>query len=123
MAHMGMIHRACKRLSDETEETPWRPMLKFIFNASPEHADQIKGGVPSWNHHPSLVQPWAELTTEPALIPAMKSQFEYLLSGRGGTYAPLGGALADSAEHVPALKAALMAEPRLADEAERVSAA
>ena len=58
MAHMGMIHRACKRLSDENEETPWRPMMKFIFHAAPEQADQIKGGVPSWDHKPDKVTPW-----------------------------------------------------------------
>jgi hypothetical protein len=46
MAHMGMIHRACARLSEENEETPWRPMLKFIFSSAPKEADLIKGGVP-----------------------------------------------------------------------------
>jgi hypothetical protein len=124
MAHLGMIHRATRRLAEEDESTPWRPMMKFIFSSCADDTSKGSQG-PSWNHQPSAARPWSELTSEPALIPAMQTQWEWLLAGRGTKPppTPTGPAASASTESVLALRRRLLAESRPADEAERVGVA
>lgn len=123
MAHMGMIHRATHRLAEEDDLNPWRPMLKFIFSSSPSEADTTKARVPSWNHRSEAVRPWSLLTNEPDLIPAMQTQWEWLLAGRGGRALPVATHSPAKARTVNELRKILLAGNRVAYEAERVGAA
>ena len=112
LAHHGMIHRASARLQDDKGH-PWRPMMKFIFSRRSE-----PGGSPSWAHEAgSALPPWEEFTTEPALIPAMQSTWEWML---GQSVPP-----ADSEEEgrVQKLRETLLAPWEAGDEGRRVGAA
>ena len=64
ISHLTMIHRATRRLAEEDEGAPFRPMMKFIFNADPEASARLEGQ-PAWDHDPAAVRSFAELTDEP----------------------------------------------------------
>ena len=68
IAHSGLIHRAMARTVDCTDDFPWRPMFKFIFERTAEPYE------PEWDHDPEAdLTPFSALTTEPDLVPAMES--------------------------------------------------
>eukprot|EP01047_Picozoa_sp_COSAG01_P071951 COSAG01_NODE_11312_length_1961_cov_3.338883_2_plen_373_part_00 len=148
LAHHGTIHRACRRRGSETESAPWRPMMKFIFSNEhqkggqhgaepawrPQRGSSIGGATdaaevtprPAWQHQPGSVRPFAKLSAEPDLVPAMEAQWEWLLRGGAG-----GSTCSELDQNAPphppdvvvALRASLMAAPQRADEARRVGAA
>ena len=110
--HQAMIHRGCPRVVDEgVDMSPWRPMIKFIFSRG-------SGCVPRWNHHPESVRPFAELTTVPALVPAMEATWDWLL--RQDPHSCV--AELPSQQEVDALYADLTAPKNKADEVTRVHA-
>ena len=74
IAHSGLIHRAMARTEEPSEEFPWRPMFKFSFERTSEPSE------PEWNHDPKMkLPPFSALTTEPDLVPAMESFWQWLL--------------------------------------------
>ena len=111
ISHHAMIHRGCGRLEDEDDDaSPWRPMFKFIFSRG-------SGGAPKWNHDPGSVRPFAQLTSEPALVPAMEATWDWLLEHEDRNHGEL-----PSQEEVDKLHAVLIAPKAIADEAQRVGA-
>jgi hypothetical protein len=93
-----------------------------------ETPEQGRGGAPPWGHDPSSADstPWEELTGVPALIPAMQSVWEWMLSGR---VTPIGKSQSpelsctEQQARVAELGAALLAPWAAGDEGRRVGAA
>eukprot|EP01048_Picozoa_sp_COSAG05_P019908 COSAG05_NODE_3245_length_2213_cov_2.007569_1_plen_583_part_00 len=113
LAHHGIIHRALGRLEQESEAHPWRPMLKFIFERT------VEPEAPSWDHRPGAeVLPFASLSAQPALAPAMESSWEWLL----GNAAPIGPKSNFEAAWIDK-QAELAAAGEPADEPDRTGAA
>jgi hypothetical protein len=111
ISHHAMIHRGCGRLEDEDDGvSPWRPMFKFIFSRG-------SGGVPKWNHDPDNVRPFASLTTEPDLVPAMEATWDWLLDEEDRDQGEL-----PSQEEVDELHNVLISPKATSDEAQRVGA-
>ena len=46
-------------------------MFKFIFSRG-------SSGSPKWRRSPETLRPWAEVTDEPALVPAIESAWDWL---------------------------------------------
>lgn len=77
LAHHGIIHGASARLEDDLGH-PWRPMFKFIYYRREDPSR------PSWNRQvDEPLAPWEELTSEPSLVPAMESVWQWMCGETG----------------------------------------
>ena len=116
IAHSGLIHRAMARTVDCTDDFPWRPMFKFIFERTAEPCE------PEWDHDPEAdLTPFSALTTEPDLVPAMESFWHWLL-GRDESKAAVvaDGDAAKTAAKISELVAALDSLRETDDEPHRM---
>ena len=116
LLHHSMFHRGTARMVDEDGEPleeRVRPMFKFIFTRCREPT------APDWDADGTPVD-FAELLSEPAMVPALESLFDWQ---KGEGNAPLPAECSCSAAELAAAEATLLAPPADGDEAVRTGAA